>query len=135
MGLRAQPNVTTTGDESPQGKGVCGGNVVPPPRSVLLQNPQRLELRLEQCLVDLALVDGHAFLDADADDLLAVDPQFLRQLLGREVVRHRRSSPCTKKPACATALSGLARTSRFWCRIQRAGPPNSFILPKDNRRS
>jgi hypothetical protein len=50
---------------------------------VLLQNPQRLELRLEQRLVDLALIDGHAFLDADADDLLAVHPEFLGQLLGR----------------------------------------------------
>src|SRR6266498_403980 len=60
-----------------------GGNIAPPPSSVLLQNPQRLELRLEQRLVDLALIDGHAFLDADADDLLAVDPEFLGQLLGR----------------------------------------------------
>jgi len=47
-----------------------------------------LQLRLEERLVDLALVDRHTFLDTDADDLLAVDPQFLRQLLGREVVRH-----------------------------------------------
>src|SRR3984893_13778231 len=89
-------------DESPQRRKGSRGNSVTPPSSVLLQNPHRLELRLEQCLVDLALVDRHAFLDADADDLLAVDPEFLGQLLGREVIRPRRSFLCpTKKPACA----------------------------------
>ena len=50
---------------------------------------QRLELRLEEGLVDLALVDRYAFLDAHANDFLPVDSELLRELFGRQVVRHR----------------------------------------------
>ncbi len=46
------------------------------------------ELRLEQRLVDLPLVDRDRLLDAESDDLLTVDSELLRQLLGRQVVRH-----------------------------------------------
>ena len=49
---------------------------------------QRRELSLEEGLVDLALVDRHAFLHTDADHLLAIDSHLLRELLGRQVVRH-----------------------------------------------
>ena len=44
-------------------------------------------------------------LDADPDDLVPVDPQLLRQLLGRQVIRHRRllSHQRAKKPAGACA--------------------------------
>src|SRR5439155_26656692 len=40
----------------------------------LRRDRQRLKLRLEERLVDLALVDRHALLQADPDDLLALDP-------------------------------------------------------------
>ena len=53
---------------------------------------QRLELRLEERLVDLALVDRHAFLDADADHFLPVDAQLLRELVRRQVICHSSSS-------------------------------------------
>src|SRR5436190_22136525 len=48
-----------------------------------------LQLRLEERLVDLAVVDRHPFLAADLEDFLAVDLELLRQLLGRQVVGHR----------------------------------------------
>src|SRR5436190_12034384 len=73
---------------------------------LLRQRTQRVELRREKGLVDLALVDRYAFLDADADDLLAVDPELLRELFGREVVGHA-LSPCpAKKPAGASRRAG-----------------------------
>src|SRR5205809_816380 len=48
--------------------------------------PDRLQLGLEEELVDLSLVDRHALLDAELDDLLAIHPELLRELLGRQVV-------------------------------------------------
>ncbi len=53
------------------------------------QSSEGFELGLEECLVDLALVDRHAFLEAHSDHFLALDPELLREFLGREVVRHR----------------------------------------------
>ena len=47
-----------------------------------------LERRLEERLVDLPVVDRHALLHADADDLFAVDPRLLGELFGRQVVGH-----------------------------------------------
>ena len=41
-----------------------------------------LELRLEEGLVDLAVVDRDGLLEADANDLVAVDAQLFRELLG-----------------------------------------------------
>src|SRR5438132_8312132 len=52
------------------------------------QRPERLELDLEEVFVDLPLVDRHALLHADADDLLPFHAQLLGQLLGGQVVRH-----------------------------------------------
>ena len=57
---------------------------------------QRLELRLEERLVDLALVDRHAFLDADPDHFLPVDAQLLRELVRRQVICHSSSSLCCR---------------------------------------
>ena len=51
----------------------------------------RLELRLEERLVDLALVDRHALLDAEADDVLPLHADLLGELLRRQVVWHRSS--------------------------------------------
>src|SRR5215831_13477362 len=48
----------------------------------------RLVRCLEERLVDLPVVDRNAFLDADADDLFAVDPHLLGELVGRQVVGH-----------------------------------------------
>src|SRR5688572_8324174 len=56
----------------------------------LRHRAQCLELGREQGLVDLALVDRHAFLDAHPNYFLPVDPEFLRELFGREVIRHCR---------------------------------------------
>jgi hypothetical protein len=50
--------------------------------------PECLQLRLEERLVDLALVDRHTFLDAHPNHFLPVDPELLRELIGREVVRN-----------------------------------------------
>ena len=63
-----------------------------------------LERRLEQRLVDLAVIDRYAFLDADADDLVAIHPRLLGELFGRQVVGHAASSGREngkKKPAGA----------------------------------
>ncbi len=57
----------------------------------LLPRPNRLELCLEEVLVDLALVDRDAFRDADPDDRLAVHVELLRKLVGRQVICHRPS--------------------------------------------
>src|SRR5436190_13453961 len=70
---------------------------------------QRLKLRLEERLVDLALVDRHALLQADADDLLALDPELLRQLLRRQVIRHSQLLLCTHEKARRRIAHGRAR--------------------------
>ena len=44
---------------------------------------RRLELSLEEALVDLAVVDRDGLLDADPDDLVSIETQLLRQLLRR----------------------------------------------------
>src|SRR3712207_7566360 len=64
----------------------------PPPLVVLRERAQRFQLSPEQRLVDLPLVDRHALLDAETDDLLPVDPHLLRELFRGQVVRHARSS-------------------------------------------
>src|SRR3954454_5568528 len=43
---------------------------------------------LEEGLVDLAVVDRHVLLEAEPDDLLAIHAVLLRELLGRQVIRH-----------------------------------------------
>src|SRR5215213_10800011 len=48
-----------------------------------LPGADRLQLRLEEELVDLALIYRHALLEAHADHFLPVDAKLLRQLLGR----------------------------------------------------
>ena len=68
-----------------------------------LRRPDRLQLRLEEVFVDLAVVDRHALLDAHPDHLLPVDLELLRQFFGREVIRHRRLLlPERKNPPRAT---------------------------------
>jgi hypothetical protein len=56
-------------------------------------------LSLEEVLVDLAVVDGDALLDAKLDDRLAIDAELLRELLGRQVVRHPVDPPSSIKKA------------------------------------
>jgi hypothetical protein len=72
----------------------------------LRDGPERLELRLEQGLVDLALVDRHAFLHADPDHFHPVDAELLGQLLWRQVIRHASPSLGNKKPAALSAQTG-----------------------------
>jgi hypothetical protein len=80
---------------------------------VFLQSADRLQLRLEEELVDLALVDRDAFLEADTDHLRAIDPELLRQLFRREVIRHDApSSTETKKPTGAQLSLTLGRWAR-----------------------
>jgi hypothetical protein len=55
---------------------------------VLGHRPERLQLRLEEELVDLSLVDRDAFLHADPDHLLPVDSELLGQFFRRQVIRH-----------------------------------------------
>ena len=50
--------------------------------------PDRLELRGEQRLVDLAVVDRDALLEADPDHVFTIDAGLLRQLVRRQVVCH-----------------------------------------------
>src|SRR5262249_46140445 len=45
-------------------------------------------MRLEERLVDLALVDRNMLLDADPDHLCAVEADFLGQFLGRQMICH-----------------------------------------------
>ena len=52
------------------------------------ERSDRGQLRLEQRLVDLAVVDRDVLLDADPDHLVAVDADLLRQLLGRQMIGH-----------------------------------------------
>src|SRR5437764_4139662 len=81
-----------------------------------------LELRLEQGLVDLPLVDRDALLDTEADDLAALDAQLLRQLVRRQVVRHVAPSSPRKSPS-ARGANGLVRVA---CRLRESkGPPPS----------
>src|SRR6478672_13341759 len=66
-----------------------------------------LQLRLEEVLVDLPLIDRHALFDAHPDHLLPVETELFRQFFGREVIRHWLApSPGTKKPAARNALAG-----------------------------
>jgi len=72
-----------------------------------LRRPECLQLRLEEVLVDLPVVDRHALFDAHLDHLLPVETELFRQFFGREVIRHRLGSfPGTKKPAARNALAG-----------------------------
>src|SRR6185312_9763842 len=70
------------------------------------------ELGLEQVLVDLALVNRDALRDTEPDDRLAVHVELLRELLGRQVIRHRALPPSSDKKAhrrnCVRAGSILA---------------------------
>ena len=95
---------------------------------VLRHGAQRLELRGKQRLVDLALVDRDRFLHANLDHLLPIDPKLLRQLLGRQVVRHLglpRGS--TKKPASRSRGDGLSEPLRLSCRQESKFPPSQVI--------
>src|SRR5437763_855793 len=70
---------------------------------------ERLELCLEQRLVDLALVDRNALLDTEADHFLPVDPELLGELVRREVVCH--DAPVLeqqKSPAALRAGEGMS---------------------------
>src|SRR5262249_39730282 len=93
---------------------------------LLRHGAERLELRLEQRLVDLPLVDRHAFLDAEADHFLPVDTEFLRQLVRREVVCHDAPSGATKKPVRAARVPGSSKLPRS-CRRGSTGLPSQNI--------
>ena len=73
------------------------GAVGAAPSMRLGHRPERFELRLEERLVDLALVDRHAFLDAHPDHFLPVDAELLRKLIGRQVIRHWSSSSVSRQ--------------------------------------
>jgi pimeloyl-ACP methyl ester carboxylesterase len=74
---------------------------------------ERLELRLEEGLVDLALVDRDTFLHADPDHLLPIDPELFRQFLRREVIRHAGLllPRALKNPPAPSAQTGSSRPS------------------------
>src|SRR5215212_1285670 len=101
----------------------------------LRECPQRLELSLEQRLVDLALVDRDRLLDADLDHLLAIDPKLLRQLLWRQVVRHRSSSLTGKnashlsqqKSSSAHRPDELISQLPFCCRQESKALPSQVV--------
>ena len=105
-------------------------------RSVVLgHRPERLQLRLEERLVDLAVVDRDRLLHADLDHLLAIDPELLRQLLRREVVRHLTSPRTRKNPPRTLAQTGSVNRSSFLAgRNQRSCPPRSSITSQNSRR-
>src|SRR5438067_2209208 len=89
------------------------------------QGDERLQLRLEEVLVDLAVVDRHALLHTHPDHLLLVDPQLLRKLLGREVIRHAfRSFRGYEKTRRRRALRRVRPFPRLSCR--QASPRLSF---------
>ena len=48
-----------------------------------------LELCLEEELVDLALIDRHAFLDTEPDHVVTIEPELFGQLFRRQVIWHR----------------------------------------------
>src|SRR6185312_6311759 len=96
---------------------------------------------LEQRLVDLALIDRHVLLDADADDLGPLDSDFLRQLLGGEMVGHvaplvarldyRKPCCLTKKPAALDApAGGRLRSARGDRHLYAARPFLSLLIPE-----
>ena len=68
-------------------------------------------LGLEKMLVDLAVVDRHAFFDAQLDDHVAVDAELDRQLLGRQMIRHASPPSSIKKARRARCAVGLSRRS------------------------
>src|ERR1041384_2217200 len=74
---------------------------------------ERCQLRLEERLVDLSLVDRDAFLHADPDHLLPIDPQLFRQFLRREVIRHAGLllPRARKNPPAPSAQTGWSRPS------------------------
>src|SRR5439155_12186766 len=84
---------------------------------------ERLELCLEQRLVDLALVDRNALLDTEADHFLPVDPELLGKLVRREVVCHDapvlEQQKARRRCALARADSKLPRG----CRQESRGLP------------
>src|SRR5215213_11573205 len=104
-----------------------------------LPGADRLQLRLEEELVDLALMDRHALLEAHPDHFLPVDAKLLRQLLRRQVVRHVSSTPLsrslTKKPATPQRAGGLSGSlaCRSWRGSQGPPPNENHVAPKDNR--
>src|SRR2546430_1204645 len=66
----------------------------------------RFELRLEERLVDLALIDRDTLLDAELDHFGPLDAELLRELLWRQVVCHLAPFPGIKKPAALSAPTG-----------------------------
>src|SRR5215211_2135958 len=103
---------------------------------------ERLQLRLEERLVDLALVDRHTFLDAHPNHFLPVDAELLRKLIGRQVICHlaasclrQRKSPLA--PNCVGALR-RARTSLaslLFAGINGPAPPGPSWFSKDTVRA
>ncbi len=59
--------------------------------------PDCLQLGRKEGLVDLALVDGHAFFDAHPNHFLPVDAELLRKLIGRQMIRHRSASSVSRQ--------------------------------------
>src|SRR4051794_14279859 len=78
------------------------------------------ELRLEERLVDLAVVDRDPLFETYPDHLLPIDLQLCGQLFGRQMVRH--VAPFTKKPARPVARAGDDFPG-CWCRRESPGPP------------
>src|SRR6188474_2264038 len=102
---------------------------------MLRHRPERFQLRCKECLVDLALVDRHTFLDAHPNHFLPVDAELLRKLVGRQVICHLAAScpAATKKPAGAELRRGAQAGSDI-ARVvvvrgnQRARAPRTFMV-------
>src|SRR4029079_17043694 len=77
----------------------------------------------EQILVDLALVDRDALRDTEPDDRFAVHVELLRELLGRQVIRHRALPPSSDKQPADAIACGRARFSLLRWRRGSTGPP------------
>src|SRR4029079_10189550 len=100
---------------------------------VLGHRPERFELRCKERLVDLALVDGDAFLDAHPNHFLPVDAELLRKLIGRQVIRHWSASSVSrqrKSPLGASLLrsGGLGHRSLVVRGNQRARVPTIAMV-------
>src|SRR5205807_289343 len=92
-----------------------------------------LQLRLEEVLVDLSLIDRHALFDAHPDHVLPVETELLRQFFGREVIRHRcYSLPLERKnPPRATRWRARSHPRLSSLRTSLCPPCGSIHYPEE----
>src|SRR5688500_9943262 len=84
-------------------------------------------------LVDLPLVDRDAFRDTELDDRLAVHVELLRELFGRQVIRHRPFPLSRDKKARRTEVFARARSALVGLAAGINGPrlPKSSMSSED----